>query len=74
MSLPFFFYGPLNSVLFGIYGNCLKYLENGDRKDPSLKKIFIAGSIAGAVLTIPTNPFELVKIQLQTHSKYIFYN
>ncbi|CAF0766824.1 unnamed protein product [Brachionus calyciflorus] len=69
LSLPLIGYGPIASALFGIYGNTLKYLENGDKKDPSLDKIFIAGSIAGAVLTIPTNPLELVKIQLQTHRR-----
>lgn len=47
MALPFICYGPMNSLLFGIYGNSLKYLENGN-KEFSMNNIFIAGSIGNS--------------------------
>jgi hypothetical protein len=70
--LPFISYGPLNSLLFGVYGVSLNLLEKDgrNREEASLQNVFCAGLLAGIVTTIPTNPFELVKLQLQTHSKY----
>ena len=68
--MPFISYGPVNSFLFGIYGNSLRFLnKNNSESEPQLKSCFIAGTIAGTFTTIPNTPLELIKIQLQTHSK-----
>ena len=68
----------MNSLLFGIYGNTLRFLNNGKNGTPEneapLMDVFIAGTIAGSILTIPTNPFEVIKIQLQTHRVFNFLN
>ena len=64
----------MNSLLFGVYGNCLTALNNGkviDQEQSSLSNIFIAGTISGTLLSVPTNPLEVIRIQLQTHG-FIF--
>jgi hypothetical protein len=47
--MPLIAYGPTNSFLFGIYGMSLRYLGKNEsdenKKELSLKNIFIAGSI-----------------------------
>lgn len=63
--------GFLNSIFFGIYGNTLRFLDNGE-KDPSYKSIFLAGAVAGAVQAIPACNIELVKVKLQSQiSKFL---
>ena len=64
LALPFVLNGPINSLLFGIYGNSLKLLG-----EATLTNVFIAGVIAGTISTSPANPFELIKTQLQTNGK-----
>lgn len=43
LSLPFVSYGPLNSLLFGVYGLSLKSIDPA--REPSLKSVFLAGTI-----------------------------
>lgn len=51
MTFPFLTSGMLNSVLFGIYGNELRRLQNNcetsERRSDWMKNVFIAGSEAG---------------------------
>ena len=78
LSLPFVVYGPMNSLLFGIYGNTLNILSgnnsNTSQENSSFSDIFIAGTISGSILSIPNNPLEVIRIQLQTHGKLWFTN
>ena len=70
--MPFISYGPLNSMLFGIYGNTLRLLHD-DGDTPTYFHVWLAGTAAGSILALPTSPFELIKIQLQTHGSKLFY-
>lgn len=70
MTIIFTELGPMNSLLFGIYGNTLAFInddQNMKQESSSLSNIFIAGTISGTLLSVPTNPLEVIRIQLQTH-------
>lgn len=63
--------GILNSILFGIYGNELRRLQNNchtndERRDEWAQNVFLAGSTAGLIHAFFACPIELVKIRLQT--------
>lgn len=72
LTLPFITYGPITSLGFGIYGNTLKLLAeaNGNLSTDYIN-IFLAGSFSGFILSPIKNPFEVVRIQLQTHCKTV---
>lgn len=61
-------YGFINSILFGVYGNSLKFLNRNSNEEPSYMKIYLAGTISGLVTSFPNNPLEVIKLQLQTHT------
>jgi hypothetical protein len=65
--LPIIGYGFVNSIIFGVYGNVLRQIDGS--KEPSLAAIALAGSIGGIAGSIPNNPVEVIKLQLQTHGK-----
>jgi len=86
LTIPFITYGPLNSALFGLYGQAIASLHNNKSNDaegarsnsesnessskiPTLTEVWIAGTAAGIVVCLPTNPVELIKTQLQTHGR-----
>jgi len=50
----------INTIVFGIHGNTLKWLN-----DNSIRSQFIAGAVAGGVQSIVCSPVELVKIRFQ---------
>ena len=56
----------MTSLGFGVYGNTLKYLEINNNQFDYLN-IMIAGSFSGFILSPVKNPFEVIRIQLQTH-------
>lgn len=63
---------PLNnSMLFGVYGYSLSYLNNGNRneREANIKSIYFSGIVAGMATSFPKNPTEVLKIHLQTHDK-----
>jgi hypothetical protein len=77
MGFPLLTAGALNSVFFGVYGNCLRALENcHKRHDPVnsdvskywYANVFIAGVGAGTLQVAMATPIELVKIQLQSQT------
>lgn len=72
LSLPFFSYGPINSILFVVYGSTLRLLNKGQPEAASLRNVYISGLTAGFISSFPKNPFELLKIQLQTHDRATF--
>jgi hypothetical protein len=47
--MPFISYGPLNSMLFGIYGNTLRLLHD-DGETPTYFHVWLAGTAAGSIL------------------------
>jgi hypothetical protein len=57
--MPFISYGPLNSLLFGIYGNTLRLLNDDNRDRPTYFNVWIAGifnyKIQGARLSKAIN-------------------
>ncbi|XP_021917823.1 solute carrier family 25 member 45-like isoform X3 [Zootermopsis nevadensis] len=77
MGFPLLTAGALNSIFFGVYGNCLRALENCcKRHDPGnsdiskywYTNVFMAGVGAGIVQVAFATPIELVKIQLQSQT------
>jgi hypothetical protein len=77
MGFPLLTAGALNSIFFGVYGNCLRALENcHKRHDPEnsdvskywYMNVFMAGVGAGTVQVAVATPIELVKIQLQSQT------
>jgi hypothetical protein len=77
MGFPLLTAGVLNSVFFGVYGNCLRALENfHKRHDPNnndvnkywYTNIFFSGVCAGIVQVAVASPIELVKIQIQSQT------
>lgn len=70
---PLFTSGALNSILFGVYGNELRRLQDScssdsDRKEMRRQQVFVAGSIAGLIHSLIACPLELIKIRLQTQN------
>ncbi|XP_055306495.1 solute carrier family 25 member 45-like [Sitodiplosis mosellana] len=78
MAFPMLSSGILNSILFGVYGNELRRLQNicttnDERRDEWAQNVFLAGSTAGLIHAFFACPIELVKIRLQTQNHYNFY-
>jgi hypothetical protein len=77
MGFPLLTAGVMTSLFFGVYGNCLRALENfykrqdSDNNDVSkcwYANVFLAGVCAGTVQVAVASPVELVKIQLQSQT------
>lgn len=63
--------GMLNSILFGVYGNELRRLQDrctteAERKNEWAQNVFLAGSTAGLIHAFFACPIEVVKVRLQT--------
>lgn len=74
MTFPLLSSGALSSILFGVYGNELRRLQNictseAERKTEWLQDVFLAGSTAGLIHTFFACPIELIKIRLQTQNR-----
>lgn len=72
MMFPLCTSGALNSILFGLYGNELRRLQNSSDSDEKKEKwrqhVFISGSFAGLIHSFIACPLELIKIRLQTQN------
>ena len=56
----------INSIVFGIHGNILQYLEpKKSLSHPTIWKSSLAGGIAGAVQSTICSPMELIRIRMQ---------
>jgi len=67
MSWPFFSYGIVNSVFFGVYGNTLKWFDKGEEKrKSSYMNIHLAGCVGGAAQLFPAIPIDYIKVVLQS--------
>lgn len=72
--------GALNSLFFGLYGNCLRILQDHRQVERALcwsgevpypqwhLDVFVSGSVAGLGAVFVSCPVELVKTQLQTQT------
>ncbi|XP_071834080.1 mitochondrial basic amino acids transporter-like isoform X1 [Apostichopus japonicus] len=60
MLSPMLSITAINSILFGVRGNLLKYYES-----PTLLNHYMAGSAAGATQVVISCPSELAKIRMQ---------
>lgn len=76
MAFPLMSSGILNSILFGVYGNELRRLQNicttdAERKSEWTQNVFLAGSTAGLIHAFFACPIDIVKIRLQTQNRMI---
>lgn len=74
MTFPLVTSGLLNSILFGVYGNELRRLQNICKSDAErsyewAENVFLAGATAGLIHSFVACPIELVKIRLQTQNR-----
>ena len=70
LAFPLVSAGAVNSVFFGVYSSCLRWLDGGrgGSGEPSLRHVAVAGGLGGVVQLSVAVPVELVKIQLQTRT------
>nr|CAD7438346.1 unnamed protein product [Timema bartmani] len=82
LGFPLLTAGALNSIFFGVYGNCLSHIqqlrgyENTRRTSSEggvcnkhwYLDVWLAGSVAGFVQLSLACPVDLVKIKLQTQT------
>lgn len=69
---PLWTTGAINSMMFGIYGNQMRFLQGRcetprERENLQMRHVFYAGTAAGLAQSLLACPFELIKIKLQTH-------
>lgn len=61
MSSPMASVAVINAMIFGVYGNVQRRMDDPN----SFQSHAIAGSVAGAVQSIVCSPMELVKTRIQ---------
>ena len=61
MSSPMASVALINAMIFGVYGNVQRRMENPD----SFASHAFAGSVAGAIQSLVCSPMELVKTRIQ---------
>ncbi|KAL5008746.1 hypothetical protein ScPMuIL_014327 [Solemya velum] len=67
LSWPFFSYGFINSVFFGVYGSMLRVLKGNDSNSkPNYMHVWLAGCVSGLIQLIPSCPCEVIKVVLQS--------
>ena len=63
---PFAGFTTINSIVFGIHGNMMQYLEpKKSMRFPTIWKSAVAGGIAGGVQCVICSPMELLRIRMQ---------
>ena len=55
----------MNSVMFGIYGNALHYLQSGYSNTPSMLNVSVAGGLGGFGHAMLATPTEMIRIRMQ---------
>ena len=65
IGFPLLSTGTLNSLFFGVYGNCLHATSNGREAPPSYSNVFWAGCAGGVAQLVVACPVDLVKIKMQ---------
>ncbi|KAK7072857.1 hypothetical protein SK128_020458 [Halocaridina rubra] len=65
MGFPLLATGTLNSLFFGVYGNCVRKLAEGKPAGPAYSDIFLAGCAGGLAQLSIACPIDLVKIKMQ---------
>lgn len=73
MGFPLLAAGTLNSVFFGVYGNCVRRTTEGDQR-PSLTNVFLCGCAAGVAQLSVACPVDLIKIKMQIQTGSSFEN
>ena len=72
MGFPLLATGTLNSIFFGVYGEALRRLGDGQSR-PSYRHIFLAGCVGGVAQLSVACPVELVKIKMQLQTSKFKY-
>lgn len=67
MLSPMIGVAAINSMLFAVYGSALR-LTAQDLQSPTVRDVFIAGSLSGFVNGFFSCPMELIKIRLQNQT------
>lgn len=72
MMIPLFTSGAVNALVFGIYGNLLRTMQEKcdtkkEREQKLLFHVFVAGSLAGLAQSFVACPMEMIKIKQQTY-------
>nr|CAD7261222.1 unnamed protein product [Timema shepardi] len=82
LGFPLLTAGALNSIFFGVYGNCLSHIQQSRGYENTRRTsseggicnkhwhldVWLAGSVAGFVQLSLACPVDLVKIKLQTQT------
>eukprot|EP00128_Syssomonas_multiformis_P010429 Colp12_sorted_trinity150504_noHs@29679 len=66
MASPMVGVAGINALLFGVYGNLIRWLDEDPDGRPSLVSCGIAGSVSGFVNSFVSSPMELIKTRMQT--------
>jgi solute carrier family 25 (mitochondrial carnitine/acylcarnitine transporter), member 20/29 len=70
---PMFGVGIVNAMLFGVYGNSLRFLHQNSKiktELPTLSQTFVAGMISGFSQSFIVTPTDLIKSKLQISNQY----
>jgi len=70
MASPMAGVALINAIVFGTYGNALRFQQADPDIEPTLSQIFLAGAFSGFVNSIVASPIELAKIRLQNQSQH----
>ncbi|XP_064623859.1 solute carrier family 25 member 45-like isoform X2 [Lineus longissimus] len=74
LTFPLLSSSFINSIFFGVYGNTLNWLKQGNHEKKDTRHyfdVFVAGAVAGAATVIPACPIEVVKVMLQSQIKSV---
>ncbi|KAL0489206.1 mitochondrial basic amino acids transporter [Acrasis kona] len=75
MATPILGVGALNAIIFGVYGNTMRYLQELRGVDHDRTQleyytdVFIAGSLGGLMNCGLCSPMELIKTRIQSQSE-----
>jgi len=75
MAAPILGVGLLNAIIFGVYGNTMRFLEEFRGEDHERTEleyytdVFVAGSLGGLLNCGLCSPMELIKTRLQMQTK-----
>ena len=70
---PMFGIGAVNAILFGVYGNSLRFFHQHSKiktDQPTIKQISLAGMVSGFSNCLILTPTDLIKSKLQTSKQF----
>eukprot|EP01080_Neovahlkampfia_damariscottae_P009299 gene9299-1387_t len=70
---PMFGIGAVNAILFGVYGNSLRFFHQNAKiqtEQPTILQISLAGMVSGFSNCLILTPTDLIKSKLQTSTQF----